>query len=319
MKIVFFGSGRFAVPALERIYRSGHEIVCVVTQPDRKAGRGLVLSPTPIKKVSGTLNLRLYQAQEANAAGTQELLVQLQPDLLCVVAFGQILSGIILAAPRLMAINLHASLLPKYRGAAPVNWALINGERQTGVSVIKMVQKMDAGPLILQKSLGIEESDDALSLEGKLAVLGADLLLEALGLISAGKCRLIEQNEAEANFAPKLKKEHGLIDWHDPAAQIFNRVRGCARWPGAYTYYKGRALKLHKVKVMPEAPAGETAAKKPSPGEVLTICKQGLTVASAKGYLLIEELQPEGRRRMTAADFITGHKISVGDLLGDKI
>jgi len=315
MNLIFFGSDRFAVPSLRRIFDSHHKILCVTTQPDSRAGRGLAVVATPIKQMAQEFNLPLYQPQDVNSNASYEFLKSLHPDLLCVVAFGQILSRSILEIPKIMAVNLHASLLPKYRGAAPINWALIKGETQTGVSVIKMSQKMDAGPIILQKSLDIKESDNAQTLEDKLSTLGADLVLEVLDLIQADRYSLIEQDEKDATYAAKMKKEDGLILWGKPARDIFNLIRGCVGWPGAFTYYQDKILKIHKASRVSGYQGIRVSG---TGGEILKVSKEGILVAATEGCLLIEELQLEGKRKMTAAEFITGHKICVGQMLSEK-
>lgn len=313
MNLIFFGSDRFAVPSLRRIYNSYHKILCVVTQPDSRAGRGLAVVVTSVKQMAQEFNLPLYQPQDVNANEPQEFLKNLYPDLLCVVAFGQILSRDILAIPKILALNLHASLLPKYRGAAPINWALIRGETETGVSIIKMSPKMDAGEIILQRSLDIKDDDDAQSLEDRLSTQGADLLLEALDLIQANKYNLITQDESGVSFAPKLKKSDGLINWENPAHQILNLIRGCAGWPGAFTYYEGKILKIHRARRISGYQESRISGL---PGKILKVSPEGIVVATAKDSLLIEELQLEGKRRMTAQEFIAGHKICPGDRLG---
>ena len=317
MNLIFLGSDRFAVPSLRSIFHSAHKILCVVTQPDRQAGRGMKLVSTPVKQPSREFNLQVYQTEDVNSGACLEFLKGLHPDLLCVVAFGQILSQDILSIPKALCLNLHASLLPKYRGAAPINWALIKGETQTGVSVIKMSQKLDVGPIILQRSLDIKAGDDAKTLEGKLSALGADLVLEALDLIQSKKYNLIIQDESKASFAPRLKKIDGLICWDKSTREIFNLIRGCAGWPGAFSYYRGKILKIHKISPTPISHFPNSASVC-SPGEILQISKNGIAVATGDGNLLVEELQIEGKKKATASEFISGYRISVGERLGKK-
>ena len=317
MNIIFLGSSKFAVPAFYRILASSHYICCVVTQPDRLKGRGLVLSCTDIKKAAGAHKIRIYQPADINRQESVEFLKSLNPDLLVVVAFGQLLSSSILNIPKIMAINLHASLLPKYRGAAPVNWALIKGEATTGVSIVKMSQKLDAGPIILQKKIDIQDSHNAATLTDILSNVGADLLLESLDLIQSNKHKLLMQNDSEATFAPKLKKEHGLINWDKSARDIFNLVRGCVNWPGAFTYYKGKVLKIHRVSLLKQTVVGREGFAI-CPGNVLQVSKQGIIVATGEGNLAIEELQIEGKKSTSAQAFVAGHKIAEADTLGEK-
>lgn len=311
MNLIFFGSSGFAVACLRRIFHSEHNILCVVTRPDTRAARGLSLITTPVKQLSREFKLALYQPKQVNSAQSLEFLRSLRPDLLCVVAFGQIFSEAVLQVPRIMAINLHASLLPKYRGAAPINRALIAGETQTGVSIIRMSGKMDAGPIILQQGLAIADTEDAQALSERLSTQGADLLLEAMGLIQANQYRLMIQDEKEATLAPKLEKADGLICWSRPAEDIFNLIRGCAVWPGAFTYYKDKILKIHRSSL-----EIEHFKSGGSPGEILRVSKKGILLATGEDNLLVEQLQIEGKKRISVDAFISGHRISVGEILG---
>ncbi len=314
MKIVFFGSSKFALAALTSIVSSNHELACVVTQPDRLKGRGLALSGTQIKEAAQKHNIRVYQPQDVNSEESAEFLRGLDSDIFVIVAFGQIFSETILAIPKIMPLNIHASILPKYRGAAPVNWALINGDDEAGVSIIKVIAKLDAGPVILQKSIVVTNEDNAQSLRQALSNLGQTALIEALNLIKANQHRLDEQDELKVTFAPKLKKEDGLIHWQKSARDVFNLVRGCAGWPGAFTYFGNKILKIHKISLA--SSAGQELAG--SPGEVVKITNNGIIVATGKGNLLIEELQLEGKKMITAREFVSGYRISVKESFKDK-
>lgn len=309
MRIVFFGSSQFAVPSLEALLGSGHEISCVVTQPDKKQGRGMKLSSTPIKKIAISSKLKIYQPSEINTPETIKLLKTLNPDLFVVIAYGQFLSEEILSIPGILPINLHASLLPKYRGAAPVNWAIINGEVKTGNSIIKMVKKMDAGPILLQEETGIADNETVISLEERLSRMGARLLLSSIDVITNGEYNLTVQDESKITFAPRLKKTDGLINWDKPAQDIYNLIRGCLEWPGAFTYYKGKMIKVFQAQVI-------KSLNKLAPGELIDASNEGLNVGTRESILLIKELQIEGKRRMTVSEFLAGHKLSVGDRLG---
>lgn len=316
MNIIFFGSSKFAVPTLETLIKREQRIVCVVTQPERKKGRGLHLESTAVKSVAQAFRLKIYQPESINTEGAIKFLKELNPDLFAVVSYGQILSKEILDIPRIFSINAHASLLPKYRGAAPINWAIMKGEVSTGVTVIKMAEKMDAGGIISQKAIDILDSDTAITMEGKLSNIAAELIIKALNSIKDNDYKLIPQDESQVIFAPKLKKEDGSINWGKPAKDISNLIRGCLGWPGAYTYYKGKLLKIYKAKInmssgLPACPAGREATR--SPGEILAIEKNGITVATQLDNLIIEELQMEGKRRMKAEEFIAGHKINLGE------
>lgn len=312
MNIVFFGSDNFAVPSLRALLTSAHKISCVVTQPDRKKDRALRLQATPVKRLAYASGIEIYQPEAANAGESIEFLRKLSPDLFIVISYGQILSQEILSIPKIFAINVHASSLPSYRGAAPINWAIINGERISGVTIIKMTKKMDAGPIILQEAAEIRDEDTAITLEEKLSKRAAELLIDSLKAIGNKTYSLTEQDEGKVSFAPKLKKEDGLINWKKSAQDINNLIRGCLGWPGAFTYYKGKLLKIYKAKVCSQVRRFESS----NLGEIVDVSKEGITVATGRDNLAIEELQIEGKRMMKAEEFIAGHKISVGEILG---
>jgi methionyl-tRNA formyltransferase len=283
----------------------------VITQPDQKKGRGLSLGATAIKVVAKEANLKIYQPEQINTSEVTNLLKGLKPDLFVVVAYGQILSQKILDIPKILPINIHASILPKYRGAAPINWTIINAEKNTGITIIKMVKEMDAGPIILQKTVDVADDDTAITLEDKLSHLAADLLLITLASIEDRNYKLMPQDKDNVIFAPKLKKEDGRINWSNPAYNISNLIRGCLPWPGAFTYYKGKLLKIYKAKVS----SGVLRFVSSLPGEIVNVSKEGIAVATGKDNLIIEELQIEGKRRMRVEEFIAGHKIYVGEAL----
>ena len=309
MKIVFFGSAHFAVPAFEALIKSGHELVCVVTQPDKRRGRHLHVSGTDIKSIAVAAKLKTFQPEDIKAKESVEFLRKLDADLFVIVAYGQIFSQEVLDIPKIMPLNIHASLLPRYRGAAPINWAIINAEKKTGVSIMYVSRKMDSGPVILQKELKIENSDTAITVEEKLRLLGADLLMEALKIIDERNYKLLEQDEDKVILAPKLRKEDGLIDWSAPAAAIHNQVRGVLPWPGAFTNFSGKLLKIFQTEVLPIFPN-----HKPAFGEVVRADKHGIVVACGRGFLSLKELQLEAGKRMSAQSFIVGHKIRAGDM-----
>jgi len=311
MRIVFFGSGNFAVLSLKALIKSRHEILCVLTQPDRKQGRHFKLGFTPVKAAALFAGLKVFQPVNVNAASSLEFLKKLCADLFVVVAYGQLLSDELLGLPALMPINLHASQLPRYRGAAPINWAIINGDKKTGVSIMYMVAKMDAGPLIAQREVKIEDQDTAVTLEEKLGICGAGLLTETLESIQKRDYRLVEQDEDKAVYAPKLKKETGWIDWHTPAVAIHNQIRGLLLWPGAFTSYRRKMLKIFSAQVLTAFPSHQ-----PLPGEVVWADASGIVVACGKGFLKLLELQLEGARRMSVQDFMAGHKLAAGEVLG---
>lgn len=314
MKIVFFGSSQFALPSLTALVEAGFNIPLVVTQPDKPKGRGLSLEPTAINTSAEKFNLRVYRPKDTNTDEAIELFKSLNPDLFIVIAYGQILKQEVLNIPKIFSLNIHGSLLPKYRGAAPVNWAIIRGEKTTGITLIKMSTKMDAGPIILQESIAVNESDTAVVLGEKLASLGAKLVLESIELIANNKYRLTPQDENKVSFAPKLTKQAGLIDWKKPAEEIDNLIKGCLNWPGAFTYYQGKQLKIYRAKVSSSACVRDTLVY----GQILEADKDRIVVTAGKDNLIIDELQIEGKRKMSTREFLAGHKIHKGDLLIDE-
>lgn len=313
MDIVFFGSSNFSLPFLEGILTSRHHILAVVTQPDRPKGRHLKVSHTPVKELALENNLKVYQPKSINTKQASEFLEALKPDLFVVVAYGEILSEKILKIPKNFAINVHASLLPKYRGAAPINWAIINGETKTGITIIKMDEGLDTGAIILQRSVNIAEDDNAETLEAKLTQLGRGLLLEALENLAENHFSLTPQDESKgASPAPKFKKEDGIINWSKSASSIRNLIKGLCGWPNAFTFYRGKQLKIFKAKIIC------SDLRTYSPGEVTRATKEGILVAAGRDNLLIQDLQLEGKRRMKVEEFISGHKICTGEKLGNK-
>jgi len=311
MNIVFFGSAKFAVPSLKAL-AGLYNVSCVVTQPDKQKGRGLTLEHTAVKEKALELELKTYQPIKINHAEAIAFLKELKPDLFVVAAYGQILSQEVLDIPQIFSLNAHASLLPKYRGAAPINWAIINGDAKTGLSIMKMEKAMDSGPIMLQKEIDISQADTAISLEGKLADIAAQLLLEVVPSIEKRNYILKPQDDKNITFAPKLKKEDGKINWEKSAIDIFNLIRGVLPWPGAFTYYKGKLLKIYKAQAA--GPLGDRGTGEL--GQIIQVSKDGIIVATGKDNLIIEELQVEGKRKVSTEEFIAGHKISPGDRLG---
>jgi methionyl-tRNA formyltransferase len=307
MKIVFLGSSHFALPALEALIKAKHKITCVVTQPDKKRGRHLHLGITDVKALALQAGLKVFQPENINSSASVELLKGLNADLFVVVAYGQLLSQEVLDIPKVFPLNIHASLLPKYRGAAPINWAIIRGEKVSGVTIMQVIKKMDAGAIIMQKDIAISQDDDSVSLESKLRDLGAELLLRSIAIIKSKDYKLIPQDEKKVSSAPKLKKSDGLINWQKPAEEINDLIRGALPWPGAFTHYKGKLLKIYKAGILQKT--GLSAGS----GEILDISKAGLEIMTGKGVLVVRELQLEGKRRMKVEEFAAGHKIFPGD------
>lgn len=314
MNIVFFGSGRFAVKSLEALVSAGHNIALVVTQPDKPKGRRLNYLPTEVKVKAQELKLNTYQPQNPNSQEAVDYLQKFPADVFMVIAYGHILKNQVLGLPKLYPLNVHASLLPRYRGAAPINWAIINGEKETGISIIKMNERMDAGDILLQKKLAIEQDDTAQTLEEKLAILAARASLEAIDIIGKSSMKFIGQEGGQeglpagrqASFAPKLEKSHGLINWNNDALSIVNQIRGLIPWPGAFTYYNGRLVKIWSARVSENKDTAKAA-------RILSISKKGIIIGCAKGAVEIRELQLEGGKRLTVEAFLAGHKLVVGD------
>jgi methionyl-tRNA formyltransferase len=304
MKIIFFGSDDFALIHLEAL-ASEHEIVACVTQPDKPKGRGMHLVPSPIKEWALKNKKPVLQPDRIKDPDLLSQLKEFQADLFIVIAYGKILPSELLQIPKICAINVHASLLPKYRGAAPINWAIINGEKETGLTIMKMSAALDAGDIIVQEKIKIEDKDTAATLREKLMKLGAPLLLKALQSITNHKA-WIEQDSKQMTYAPKLTKELGAIDWNKPAQDIHNLVRGLQPWPGAYTFFKGKLLKVLESVVMMQ---DVSSAK---PGTVIEISDEGFVVAAAENALLIKKIHLEASKPMDALAFMRGHKIEIG-------
>jgi methionyl-tRNA formyltransferase len=307
MKIVFMGTPEFAVPSLRAIIGAGHEIAAVVTQPDRPSGRGKVLTPPPVKTAAEAAGIPVLQPAKIR---TEEFFAELSsysPDLICVTAYGRILPKSILDLPRHGCVNAHASLLPKYRGAAPINWAIVRDEGVTGVTTMLMDEGMDTGDMLLKREVAIEDDDTGETLSRKLSIVGGELLAETLALLEEGKLSPEKQDETLATYAPIIKKEDGLIDWSKPARDIRNLVRGMLPWPGAYTSLGGKMLKIFRAAVS----EGEG-----QPGEVIKSGGGILRVAAGEGAIDVLELQIEGGKRLETAAFLAGRKIPEGAILG---
>jgi methionyl-tRNA formyltransferase len=298
MKLVYMGTPQFAVLPLRKLAEAGHEIVGVVTRIDKPSGRGRVLVSPPVKKVAVEMKLPLYQPRRVREPGFISTLKSLNAEAIIVAAYGQILPKEILTLPKLGCINIHASLLPLYRGAAPINWAIINGDTITGITVMQMDEGMDTGPMLLQESIPIGPKDTTGSMLEKLSSLGARLIAEVLPLIADGSIVPHAQDDSKATFAPLLKKDDGFIEWKMTATEIHNRVRGMSPWPGAFTYLDGKMIKILE---------SETMTGKGDPGVLLEIDRETLAVGTGFGLLRIGTLQPEGKKPMMAGDFLRGH------------
>ena len=312
MRIVFLGSGAFAIPCFEELLDSGHEVAALVTQPDRQKGRGKSLAPPPLKPVAEARGVPVLQPPRVRDEEAQEQLRRLAPQLQVVVAFGQILPPkVIDIAPR-GTVNVHASLLPKLRGAAPIQWAIAGGETTTGVSTMLVDEGLDTGPVLLQRTLTIGPEETSADLEPRLARLGADVLAETVRGLSDGLLDPTPQDHEQATLAPLLKKEDGRLDWGRTARDLYCRIRGFHPWPGTFTSHGGRTLKVRRARSV-EPAAGDPGGE---PGTVVGLGAEGLVVACGeKSRLLLVEVQPESRRAMDAAAFAAGARLRPGDRL----
>ena len=304
-RIVFFGTPTFAISTLKNLLQGPDEVAAVVTQPDREKGRGRKVIPSPVKELALQHGLIIFQPEKVKEEAFQEKIKILQPELFVVVAYGQILTNSLLKIPIHGAVNVHASLLPKYRGAAPIPWAILKGDEVTGVTTIMMDEGMDTGDILLQTETPIGEEETSETLHDRLALLGAKLLLETVSRMKAGNVRPIPQDHLKTTYAPPLKKEDGRIDWSKEAKEIDRQVRALNPWPGAYTEWNGQLLKIYRGEVRKGLPTGER-------GVVAWVGSDFVEVETGKDSFLIKEVQLEGKRRMSVLDFLAGHPISPG-------
>lgn len=311
MKIVFMGTPDFAVASLRMLIQEGYEIAAVVTQPDRPVGRKRVLTPTPVKAEALQHGLTVWQPEKLRTSDTVDDIRALQPDLIVTAAYGQILPKAVLDIPRLGCINVHGSLLPKYRGGAPIQRSIMNGETVTGVTIMYMAEGMDTGDMISRVEVPIGEDDNAGTMFAKLSEAGADLLRRTLPDIIAGRVEAVPQPHDEATYAPNLKREDERIDWTRPAEQIANQVRGLVPFSGAFTTWNGEVFKVWACRPEPAA-AGEAAA---APGTVLTAGTDGLRIQTGQGVLSLLEVQPAGKKAMPVSEFLRGGKMEQGTVL----
>lgn len=308
MKLVFLGTPQFAVPTLEALVEAGHQVLCVYTQPDRPKGRGQDLSCSPVKEAALRLGLEVRQPERVRRC-TEEL-AALRADAMVVVGYGQIIPQSIIDLPPLGIINVHASLLPKYRGAAPIQWAIARGETVTGVTTMRINAGLDTGDMLLKAETEIGPEETALEVGPRLAALGAPLLVETLSRLETGAITPIPQNDAEASFAPILTREDGLIDWRQPASVIHNRARGFLPWPGAWTMWRGQRFNIWRCRVAEaESPA--------QPGKLFSLQKKLYAACGSGTVLELIEVQTEGRKRMDAAAFLNGQRLSDTELMGE--
>ncbi len=323
------GTPDFAVGALEAIIEAGHQVTAVVTQPDKPKGRGKEMQITPVKACALAHGIPVFQPVKIKATEETERLRSYEADIFVVAAFGQILSEEILNMPKFGCVNIHASLLPKYRGAGPIQWAIIDGEKETGVTIMQMDKGIDTGDMLLKTVVPVDERETGDSLHDKLAAAGAELIVEALSKIERGEAKPQKQNDADACYAKMLKKSMGEIDWNKSADVLDRLIRGLISWPGAFTVFRGRTLKIWKEEAVCKDPeiremqAGneepeirEMQAENEEPGTVVKVEKDAFYVRTGEGFLKVLEVQPEGKKRMAVRDFLLGYPVKTGEKLG---
>jgi methionyl-tRNA formyltransferase len=310
MRLIFLGTPAFAVPTLQAIVRAGHEVAAVLTQPDRPRGRGQNAAASAVKQAALALGLTVYQPERVRRPEAVEYLRGMASDAMVVVGYGQIIPQVVIDLAPLGIINVHASLLPKYRGAGPVQWAIVRGETLTGVTTMRINAGLDTGDMLLKAETEIGSEENAVELGSRLAAMGAELLVETLEGLLEGRIVPQKQDDSQATLAPLLKKEDGAIDWTGAAQAIHNRVRGLQPWPGAQTSFRGAPLHLWKTRM-----AGDVLRAQKPAGQVVSV--KPLVVACGEGSLELLEVQLEGRKRISAADFANGQRLTDNDVLGE--
>lgn len=302
MKLLFFGSDSFAIPSLAALASAKHDILAVVTQPDRPAGRGQKMTPCPVALVAKEKKLPLLQPPKLKEA--EKELLQLKPDILIVVAYGQFIPQSLIEATPYQAVNVHPSLLPKYRGAAPIQWAILNGDTKTGVTTMTITPEMDAGDIYLQYETPLDPTETSAQLHDRLSEMGAELLLKTLGKIEKGNLKPKPQDSSKVVLAPKIKKEEGHLDWKEPAQKLYNKIRAFDPWPGTFCFLEGERLKIFEAAVL-------EARSQKRIGTVIDN-ERGILVACGQGALCLLEMQSEGKKRMSVTEFLKGHPIQIG-------
>lgn len=311
IRIVYMGTPDFAVEPLEAIIKAGYEVTAVVTQPDKQKGRGKEVKMTPVKECALRHGIPVFQPVKIKEPEAVAELEKYQADLFVVAAFGQLLSEEILNMPEYGCINIHASLLPAYRGAAPIQWAVLNGEKESGVTIMQMDKGLDTGDMLLKRSVELSPTETGDSLHDKLMHLGAELIVEALSKLEKGELVPEKQKDELSSYAKKLTKAMGQIDWSKDAVSLERWVRGLNSWPSAYTFFGGKTLKIWEAQV-----AEENGAQKAEPGQVVSVSREGFTVACGQGALQILSLQLEGKKRVLTREFLLGYQVEPGMILG---
>ncbi|WP_379153208.1 methionyl-tRNA formyltransferase [Paenibacillus sp. sgz5001063] len=312
MKIVFMGTPAFAVPSLQMLLKQGYEVVAVVTQPDRPQGRKKTLTPSPVKEAALALGLPVLQPERMRRPEAVAELAAYKPDLIVTAAYGQILPKSVLDLPQFGCVNVHGSLLPKYRGGAPIQRCIINGEKVTGVTLMYMAEGLDTGDMISRVEVSIEDTDTSGTLFEKLSLAGCELLKDEMPRLVSGRVQATPQDDSEATYAPNLSREDERIDWKANSLDIYNRIRGLVPFSGAFTLWNGETFKVWGA----QKPAGNSESKGTMPGTVLAVSSDGIEVKSGDGCLLLTSVQPAGKKAMTAADFSRGGVMKPGMVLG---
>jgi methionyl-tRNA formyltransferase len=309
MRILFMGTPEFAVPCLEALIKSEHQVVGAVTQPDKPAGRGHKLTPPPVKVCAEENGITVFQPETLKDFAFKAELDELKPDLIIVVAYGKILPEYILNFPKHGCINMHASLLPKYRGAGPIQWVVINGEKKTGITSMLMEKGLDTGDMLLKCETEIGEYETAEHLHDRLMVMGADLMVETIKQLEKGELKPEKQNDAESCYAPMISKETAKIDWTKPAREIINLICGMNSWPVAHTLYMGELMKIYMARI------GKTSGS--ACGQIISADENGIEVVCGDGKtVIVTDVQFKGSRQMKVRDWLNGHKIEIGEILG---
>ncbi len=327
MRILFMGTPDFAVPCLRALVENQYNVIGVVTQPDRPKGRKQVLTPPPVKIAAEALGIPVYQPEKVSAREHVEFFQTLSIDLVITAAFGQLLSKEFLAIPRLGCINVHASLLPKYRGGAPIHWSVINGETETGVTIMYMEEKLDAGDILSQKKVDIEFTDTTGIVYEKVTQAGAQLLIETLPDLVTGKLTPVKQNQAMATFAYNIRRQDEAIDWNKDAFAIYNQIRGLSPWPGAYTTVHGQILKVLSSEIYDaseqteigtedvQTESAQTGIQDAQAGEIVGFTRKGPVILTGNGQIVLTQVQPAGKKMISGVDYVNSGKIRIGDLL----
>ena len=307
MKVLYMGTPDFAVGPLEELLAAGHQVVCVVTQPDKPKGRGKEMAQSPVKQCALRHGIPVLTPVKIKTAESVEELKKYPADIFVVAAFGQLLSEEILNMPRYGSVNIHACLLPKYRGAAPIQWSILDGEKETGITIMQMDKGLDTGDILLQQRVAITDEDTGESLFDKLALAGSRLIVEALEKLEKGEIQPQKQDDSQSCYAKMLSKELGNMDWRRPAVELERLVRGLNSWPSAYTRFQGKTLKIWRT---------ELSDKSGKPGEVLSVERDRVIIGTGEKALALLELQLEGKKRMTTEEFLRGRNLQVGEFLG---